>query len=76
MRCPVCKCSDIRVSGVVKQRNNYNHRYLKCEKCGSTFQTVETIIPDTTKERFYENLELNLFKDNDNTADDKGRSKK
>ncbi|TRZ52175.1 hypothetical protein D4R99_03240 [bacterium] len=53
MNCPGCKSSEIFVSGSVKEFVAVNHRYLRCNVCGTIFQTIETIIPESINFQFY-----------------------
>lgn len=72
MKCPVCHENTIYVSGTVNMPADYTHRYVRCSTCGSTFQTVETIIPGTLHEKFYADYQPDIFK----TATENGKNKK
>ena len=47
MRCPQCKSDRLSVIASRKEYQTFNHRYLVCEDCHVSFQTIEKIIEGT-----------------------------
>jgi len=68
MKCPVCHEDAVYTSHTVSSPADYTHRYVHCKSCGSIFQTVETIIPGTIKEKYYSESQVDLFKELHNTV--------
>jgi transcriptional regulator NrdR family protein len=59
MKCPNkdCKSENIKVSGTVKEFPSFTHRFLVCDDCKTSFQTVEKILIDTVKVKFYDKVQ-------------------
>lgn len=71
MRCPKCKSTNLAVIASRKQDfHTFNQRYVICKDCNVSFQTIESIIPDTI-------IEVpNLFLDDEFHREEKNEKKK
>ena len=51
MKCPECKEKSLKIVHTDKSYQTINIRYLKCDICGTTFQSKEEIIKSTIVEK-------------------------
>lgn len=66
MQCPVCKSFNIGVTGTRNEFRMFTQRYRVCEDCGTQWQSIEEIRPDTIQQNFAKQLfdsDEKLFED-------------
>jgi len=53
MKCPECKSPNslIRTIGTKADAETFNHRYIECTVCLTSWQSAEYIMPDTVVKR-------------------------
>jgi len=53
MKCPECKSANVHLKVIATKSElpDHNHRYIECDVCGTSFQSVEPILRTTIVRR-------------------------